>query len=91
MEFKKVLLLGLSVLCALPTALQARSARTACKKAECTLAGCQCYCGAKCGPRQITKDDKPRYDAKRGKCFCAPRDPALYEENQCAQQVVEQE
>lgn len=73
------------------SARDARKAKKVCENAECTLPNCTCYCGVKCGPRPITKDDKPRYDKKTGKCFCADRDPGFYEKNNCASVDAEKE
>ena len=44
---------------------------------------CSCYCSVKCGPREITPEDTPKYDEETGQCFCAPRDKALYHRNSC--------
>ena len=84
-SMKSTLLVGLFLLFSPVNTVQPRTAKQVCKKAPCTLPNCQCYCGELCGPRPITKDDKPRYDKKTGKCFCADRDAGLYEKNKCAE------
>lgn len=50
---------------------------------------CQCWCSVKCGPRAKTPEDSPIFfanpedDPYGKKCYCAPRDLELFEQN-CA-------
>lgn len=80
----KYLILSVSLcLCAIITA---EPEKRLCSKAECSKKNadnCSCYCSVKCGPRQITPEDTPKYDEEDGQCFCAPRDKALYKRNSC--------
>jgi hypothetical protein len=57
-----------------------------CTKDQCSknnAKSCRCYCSVKCGPREITPTDSPKYDEADQQCFCAPRDKSLYHRNSC--------
>lgn len=57
-----------------------------CAKGQCSKNNadtCSCYCSVKCGPREITPEDTPKYDETDDQCFCQPRDKALYHRNSC--------
>jgi hypothetical protein len=58
-----------------------------CTQEECSkdnAKSCRCFCSVKCGPREITPTDTPKYDEFDQKCFCAPRDKFLYHRNGCS-------
>ena len=65
------------------------STQPLCEKGVCgqPTSECSCYCSKMCGPREITKKDKPRYVKKNSKgqaiperCYCQTWDVEVYKE-----------